>query len=267
MVDPSSGSSGIDLNSLLQSALAGKNMSNLLGGNDGIGSGLVLGLLLGRTGLLGNNWDGNNQNSDRAAIESAVASALAQNNQANNNFGILLKDIQDTGQDITGAITASNNNLTSTITNGNQNLLVQFLQGQIANLQGQSNIINEIHEAEQALASSISNDGDKTRAAIAALAAQIPTSRELDLQRQLAVAQEEERLRRISSIVDSGNVTVTNNINQNQQQQQQQQQIWNINNLLQDLLAQQKITQGIVNLGTMTGSAGSQTAANTRVNS
>lgn len=61
-------------------------------------------------------------------------------------------------------------------------------------------------------------------------------------------------------------VNVTQNVNQNQMQQQQQFQIQNTNTLLQQLLAShQSIQQGIVNLGNMSGNAGQQTAANTRV--
>lgn len=273
-VDTSSGSTGLDLNSLLQSAIAGGNMSNIFGSD---ASGVVMGLLLGRLGLFGNGngWDGN-QNSDRAAIDSAVSAALANANQANNNFGILLKDIQDSSQDVVAAINNGNAMLSAAISGGNQVLQQQVLQGQIANLQGQSdiksaiavsagNIVNEIHETETTLLSAVTSDGDKTRAAIAALAANIPTSRELDLQRQLAVAQDEERFRRLQGVVDSGNVTVTNNINQNQLQQQQQQQILNLNGLVSSLLAEQRVTQGILNIGSGTVAGTSQNAANTRV--
>lgn len=254
---------GVDLNALLQTAITGGTMSDLFGGKSD-GSNFVMGALLGRL-LFNQNGDWNNNNSaERASIDAAVSAALANSNQQNNNAMLLLKDIQDSTAEI-------NQNVNQNA----QTILVNQLQNQIANLQGQgdiktgiangnANIINELHEAEQTVTSAIYNDGDKTRAAIAALAANIPTSRELDLQRQLAVAQEEERFNRLRGIVDSGNVTVTNNINQNQAQAQQQQQINNLASLVQSLLTEQRVTQGILNIGS--GSVGAmQTAANTRV--
>lgn len=64
-------------------------------------------------------------------------------------------------------------------------------------------------------------------------------------------------------------VNVTQLVNQNQAQAQQQQQFQVLNTLatgIQALVQQnQTIHQGIVNLGTMSGAAGQQTAANTRV--
>ena len=140
-IDPSGSSTtgNVDLNSLLQSALAGGSMSNIFGGD---ASGVVMGLLLGRLGLFGNNIDGNRN--EPLATESQVNSI-----QANNNAMLLLKDIQDTGQDIV-----------ATINSTSQTGLIQQLQNQIANLQGQADIkaaiataagtvVNEVHEGTQ----------------------------------------------------------------------------------------------------------------------
>ena len=283
-VEASSGTGGLDLNSLLQSAIAGGSMSNIFGGGQDGGQ-FVMGALLGR--LLfnpnGNGWDGNgNQNADRAAIDSAVAAALASANQANSNSMLLLKDIQDTGQDIVGAINTSTAAVTNTINSTAQTALVQQLQNQIANLQGQSDIkaaiataagtiINETHEATQQIGNQldgitvsmlngfnnvtreITNDGDKTRALITA-------NMVTELNNQIA------DLRTQRAVVDGG-VSVTNNINQNQLQMQQQQQLGQIVGALNGVVAElQRNTQSVVNLGTMSGSAGSQTANNTRVN-
>lgn len=278
----STASAGLDINSLLKSAIAGDTMSDLFGGKSD-GNGFVMGALLGR--LLFNNGNdlNGNSNSQSSAIDSAVASALASANQANNNSMLLLKDIQDSSQEVI-----------STVTTAAQTQLIQDLQSQIATLnavnnstqsvvaavdgvarqidnvtlsvaQGQADINSNIANTRFDVTLAVNNDGDKTRAAIAALAASIPNAREIELQRQLGVAEAQLLHRNTADLVRSGNVEVTNNINQNQNQQQQQQQLWNINNVLQDLLTAQKVTQGIVNLGTMTGN--SQTAANTRVNS
>jgi hypothetical protein len=269
-------SSGADVGNIF-SGSGVDPVSAMLGGqmfgdkSDG-SSNFVMGALLGR--LLfnnGNGFDGNGNPTVQTAVDSAVAAALANANQANNNSMLLLKDIQDSSQEVISVVNSSA-----------QTGLIQQLQNQIATLQGQGDIKNtitagvgtlnnEIHESEQSISNQlntvntnllqgfnnvtreITNDGDKTRALIT-------QNMITELNNQIA------DLRTARTVSDSG-VNVTNNINQNQLQQQQQQQIWNINNLLQDVLAQQKITQGIVNLGTMTGSAGSQTAANTRVNS
>lgn len=276
MTVESSSTRGLDLNSLIQSAIAGGTMSDLFGGKSD-GSNFVMGALLGRLLFNQNDLNGNNNNADRAAIDAAVSAALANANQQNSNAMLLLKDIQDS--------TAEINQNTS---QNAQTLLTNQLQNQISTLQGQSDIKNAITAGVGSITADLSNqinhvntavlstanvtqtairdDGDKTRAAIAALAASIPNAREIELQRQLGVAEARLLQQDTHGLVRSGNVEVTNNISQSQAQAQQQQQIWNINNLLQDLLAQQKITQGIVNLGTMTGHAGAQTAANTRVN-
>lgn len=245
----SSTTGSFDLNSVIQSAIAGGTMSDLFGGKSD-GSNFILGALLGR--LLFNN---NDLNGTKVATADQVDSI-----QQNNNAMLLLKDIQDSSQDVIAAVNAAS-----------QTNLVQQLQGQISNLQGQAdiktqvvsgnaNVVNEVNAVNQNLSNQLNTVNTNMLKGFADLGSKIDQNLITELREQLA----EQRTR---SSINEGNVTVTNNINQTQQQQQQQQQIWNINNLLQDLLAQQKITQGIVNLGTMTGSAGSQTAANTRVNS
>lgn len=283
-VDSTVPSSGIDLNSLFQSAITGGNMGNIFGGGGNEG-GFVMGALLGR--LLfnnGNGLDGANasQSADRAAIDAAVAAALANSNQANNNAMLLLKDIQDSSQEVISSINASENAINATVNSTAQTALVQQLQSQIANLQGQSDIkaaiatstgavVNELHESTEQIGNQldgvtismlngfnnvtreITNDGDKTRALITA-------NMVTDLNNQIA------DLRTQRHVADSG-VNVTNNINQNQLQQQQQQQLGYVVNALNGVVSElQRNTQSVVNLGTMSGSAGSQTANNTRVN-
>jgi len=92
----------------LKSILGGNDMGNLGGtGSDGLGGGVLLGLLLGRSGILGNNGTDGVAGS-HAAVDAAVAASLASANQANNNAMLLLKDIQDTGQGLTATITSGN---------------------------------------------------------------------------------------------------------------------------------------------------------------
>lgn len=282
-VDSTSTGSGIDLNQLFQSAITGGNMGNIFGGGGNEG-GFVMGALLGR--LLfnnGNGLDGTNasQSADRAAIDSAVAAALANANQANNNAMLLLKDIQDSSQEVISSINASENAINATVNSTAQTALVQQLQSQIANLQGQSDIkaaiatstgavVNELHESTQQIGNQldgitismlngfnnvsreITNDGDKTRALITA-------NMVTDLNNQIA------DLRTQRHVADSG-VNVTNNINQNQLQMQQQQQLSSIVGALGSVVGElQRNTQSVVNLGTMSGSAGTQSASNALV--
>lgn len=273
----------IDTNEL-KNLIGDMNMQGLTG-QDGLGGGVLLGLLLGRSGILGGVGADAALNNNHLAIDAAVSAALANANQQNNNSMTLLKDIQDTGQDIT-----------ATITNGNQQMLINQLQGQIANLQGQNNIvaavesskssvINEVHESAAdgisalnqvasgmaagfsnlntnvlqgtyAVTQAITNDGDKTRALIQS----IETA---NLQRQLGVAESRLLHQENAALVRSGNVDVINNINQNTNQQQQQQQIALTNQLLGQLAQTvQHNTNSIVNLGTMANSG--QAATNVR---
>ena len=278
-VEIGTGTGNVDLTSLLK----GTDMGNLLGGaggnGEGLGGGLLLGLLLGRTNLLGGGADGAGAaaTAEKAAIDAAVASALASANQANNNSMILLKDIQDTGQGLTAAITA-----------GNQTQLTTTLQGQIANLQGQAAvlagiegskgaIVNEVHEASTdvlaglnvlaagvasgfsnlntnvlqgtyATTNAITNDGDKTRALIQSIST-------ADLNRQITVAQNEiSDLRTQRHSADSG-VNVTNNINQTAVATANANAQAQIVGLLGTLAStMQHNTNSIVNLGTMRNS-------------
>ena len=275
-VEIGTGTGNVDLTSLLK----GTDMGNLLGGvggsGEGLGGGLLLGLLLGRTNLLGGGAEGAVA-SERAAIDAAVAAALASSNQANNNAMLLLKDIQDSSQEVM-----------SSITSGNQTLLTTNLQGQIANLQGQASIlagvesskatvVNEIHESATDLGNGISALASSTAAAfgvvnthianqtatvLAGVTADGNATRMLiqgietaNLNRQIIIAQNEAtELRHDGRIRDSG-VTVTNNINQtavataNATAQQQ------IVGLLSTLAStMQHNTNSIVNLGTMRNS-------------
>ena len=285
-VEIGTGTGNVDLTSLLK----GTDMGNLLGGaggnGEGLGGGLLLGLLLGRTNLLGGGADAVGSSAEKAAIDAAVASALASSNQANNNAMLLLKDIQDSSQEVM-----------STITSGNQTILTTSLQGQIANLQGQASIlagveaskgtvINEVHEASTdvlaginvlaagvasgfntintnvlqgtyATTQAVANDGDKTRALIQSIS-------NADLNRRIIVAQDEAtELRQEGRIRDSG-VTVTNNINQTAVAQANavaQQQIVGLLGTLASTM--QHNTNSIVNLGTMrnSGQAATNVAA------
>jgi hypothetical protein len=239
-VDSTVTGSGIDLNQLFQSAITGGNMGNLFGSNDNMGGGMIGGLILGS--LLRNNgnlFGGNGLMAGIGDIKQAVAVGVATTETSNAN---------QTGQ-LTSAVLQS--------TSANQLAVAGVKDAVNANsvvLMQQLNQVNtNIMESKYELSRDITADGEKTRALITA-------NMVTDLNNQLA------DLRVQRAIADNG-VTVTNNINQNQAQQQQQQQLGFVVNALSGVVAElQRNTQSVVNLGTMSGSAGSQTANNTRVN-
>jgi hypothetical protein len=282
MVDPTEDTGSMpestiakEIKTILKS-IGESNMGNLLGGagSDGMGGGVLLGLLLGRSGILGNEG---NVASGSAAIDAAVAAALASANQANNNSMLLLKDIQDSSQQVI-------NNVTS----GTQTLLATNLQGQIANLQGQASIlagvesskgtvVNEIHESESTIGAGIStlaastaaafnvvntNTAMQTATVLSAITADGTATRALiqsietaALNREIVVAQNEISNLRHRDAVSEGGVNVTNNINQTavaQANATAQQQIVGLLSTLTSSL--QHNTNSIVNLGTMRNS-------------
>jgi hypothetical protein len=287
MVDPTEDTGSMpestiakEIKTILKS-IGESNMGNLLGGagSDGMGGGVLLGLLLGRSGILGGEG---NVASGAAAIDAAVAAALASANQANNNSMLLLKDIQDSSQQVI-------NNVTS----GTQTLLATNLQGQIANLQGQASIlagvesskgtiINEIHESESAIGAGIStlaastaaafnvvntNTAMQTATVLSAITADGTATRALiqsietaALNREIVVAQNEISNLRHRDAVSEGGVNVTNNINQTavaQANATAQQQIVGLLGTLTSSL--QHNTNSIVNLGTMRNSGQAST--------
>ena len=260
--------------------LALLNQGNRNNNNDGMlgGGGVLTGLLFG--GLLnGGGLGGNNGN--RALLASDVQNIVndsASAQTANSNALLLLKDIQDSSQG-TDALIASTSTASQLAT----------LNAEIANLQGQSGILSAIGDstanltaqhgitnaaiaangAAAALASekaaaaaalsiaeakyqtlqAIVADGALTRNSIADLKASLPNAREIDLERQLGVAQANERHRDLTGRIDQGNVTVTTNVNQAQAQAQQQLQLQNLTNSVACLATHQQAMATAINVG------------------
>ncbi len=290
-----------DLNNILKNAdlssILGGSMGNILGGNqgqDGLGGGVLLGLLLGRSGILGGN--GLDGTAATVAAANVLTAADVQNIIAANTNSQTLGSID-------GEIWKAEGQLQAALAAQSNTAQITTLNAEIANLQGQGGIlaaingsskdvINEVHETGDVVNSSvttlaaaqaasfgvvntniaqstyatslaIANDGEKTRASIAALAASIPNARELDLQRQLTVALDDHRHTQTRGIVDSGNVSVITNVNQTAVAQAQATANQQIIGLLGTVAAAiQHNTQSTVNLGTMIGSG--QTATNVR---
>lgn len=227
-------------------AASGKQTDGLLGGaGGGLLGGLLLGALLRNGGLLG-----------------AGAGAM-EVSQPNANMSIMstLGDIKQAVAVGTAQMETSQAQQSSTI----QAQLSSVAAATVAQVSGVKDAVNQntvaLMQMINGVNTAITNDGEKTRALIT-------QQYEATLNRQLTDANaqiiELRNDQRITAATRATEVNVNTNVNQLQQQQQQQ----SINDRLAAILAShQYIQQGIVNLGTMSGSAGQQTAANTRVNS
>jgi len=135
---------------------------------------------------------------------------------------------------------------------------------QAANALGFANLASSGLQNSWAITQAINNDGDRTRSLIQSI-------NQANLDRIITTqANEIIELRgdqKLTAATNGVAVNVTQNVNQQQMQLQAQQQYQTLANALATLVAQnQHISNGIVNLGTMTGS-GNPTSANTRVNS
>ena len=252
----------------------------------GVLGGVLGGVLLNRNGLLNNGGDGGNfvtptqlqtgldavtgqiQNNSilqtlgdiKSAVplaESQVQLALAGvqndiNAQINSATSNLLNNQTGLARDIattTATIIASENATQDVVQNGIASVNLGIANLATAGLQNTYSLANTIRD-----------DGDRTRALIV-------SQNDANLQRQLATAESALLEQRAIGRSRDVEVNVTQNVNQNQLQMQQQQQYQTLATALSTLLSQnQHISNGIVNLGTMTAS-GNPVNANTRVNS
>jgi hypothetical protein len=260
-VDSTSTGSGIDLNNLFQSAITGGNMGNLFGGSsDNMGGGLIGGLILGS--LLRNN--GNLFGGADGGAAGAMLRTPPEQATANMSLMAGIGDVKqavavnaanaDTSNAMqTNALSSQLSGIAAALTN-TVTMAKDSASANAVTLMQQLNTVNtNLMESKFELSQAITNDGEKTRALIT-------QNMVTELNNQLA------DLRTKQAVQDNG-ITVTNNINQNQAQQQQQQQLGYVVNALNGVVSElQRNTQSVVNLGTMSGSAGSQTANNTRVN-
>lgn len=275
-VEVGTGTGNVDLTSLLK----GVDMGNIFGtgsGADGTGGGLIGGLILGS--LLRNNGNllgGNNGVVDGIGAGGAMLRTPPEQATANMSLMAGIGDVKQavavsaanaetsnatqTGM-LSGQISGVAAALTSTVTMAKD----AATQNAVTLMQQLNGVSTNIMENRYELSKDVFNDGDKTRAAIAALAERLPTRAEIDLECQLGVAQSQILHNRTLDTIREGNVTVTTTVTQNQAQQQQQAQIANLGNLVNSLIAEQRVTQGVLNIGSGTVSGNSQNAANTRV--
>lgn len=255
----------------------GSGLGAGLGG--GLLGGVLGGALLGGNGLLGNrngiDAGGAETRITDAAFNQAVLGklgtiegaipfnegqmqlALAGATAAIQSTANMNQDANQAGQ--AAVIAISNANQISTL-GGLANIKDAVTTYGVANLQATK-------DAQYANAIAVSTSTKEILAAI--------NSNEIaNLNRQLTVAESRGMEDRFNARQSATTVDVTQTVNQNnlqsQSQAQAQQQAILLSNLatcVQGLMQQnQSIHNGIVNLGTMSGAAGQQTSANTRVN-
>lgn len=251
-----------------------------VGAGGGLIGGIILGALLGNgNGLFGGRRDGmadtvvarnppeqNQANMDLmaaiGAVDKATAVAVAsmEASQATQTLGITTQLAS-----VASSITANLGTVKDVMNMNNIATMAQFsaldksqTQNSIALMQQLNQVNTNLMQAQNAIQTTVTTDGDRTRSLITA-------QYEANLQRELAVAQNEitelRGDRRLSEVSRGIEVTTTNNINQMQQQQQQQAQYGQLTNLLWGLGQSIRDTNSAINVG-----SGTQTSTNTPTN-
>jgi hypothetical protein len=282
---------GGDLSSLLN----GGDMSNLFGGNGegGVVSGLILGSLLNNGNMFGKNGNNNLDTPTSADVQNIVATNAIQRDTTSLKGEIWQAEgqVQLAVAGTTNATLQGQNVIGKQISDSATSSQIQNLQGQIALMSQIDNQNDALHvaivdsarsaakdaadiskdvavgsaaaalattEAKFELAQVISNDGDKTRALIQSI-------NTADLNRQITIAENKLAEALGDHRATKSGVEVTTIVNQAQAQSQAQQQQILTNQLLNTLVSELQVAKAnIVNLGTMSGSAGQQSNTNVK---
>lgn len=270
----------------------GGGMGGALGG--GLGAGLIGGILgttlLGRRGLDGGGFDGGVPPATLAGVESVVNNAAIMQSLGDIKASIPLAEGQvqlalaGAQMSLTNSINDSTGNVISAVGVGNasimNNLNMQTQMNQkgfsdnaaVTVASGNANMV-AIKDASilaernsWALNQAITADGDKTRALIQSIDKTNDSRLITSQANEIVELRGDRRLQEAT-----GNITISNNntataVAQQQQAQQQAQQITTLLAHVGALYDQnQRIQQGVLNIGSGTVSGNSQTAANTRV--
>lgn len=234
----------------------------LLGGGGGLIGGLLLGSLLrnGNGGLLGGNDGGAGGAVLRSPPEQVAAnmSLMQSIGQVDKAVAVGTAAMESSQAVQSLGLTTQLNNITSALAARVDGVKDIVNANSMALLQSQNAIQQNVMENRYELSRDISNDGEKTRALIT-------QQYEINLQRQLADANNEIIELRTTNRLDERargiEVNTTNNINQMQQQTQQQSQYSQLANLVYSLGQQIQATNQAINVG-----SGSQTASPTNTN-
>ena len=234
------------------------------GSGGGLIGGLILGSLLrqGNGGLFGGGTDGGAAAALRSPPEQAAANmALMQSiGQVDKSVAVNAATFEASQATQSLGLTNQFNNITSALaarTDGvkdavNANAMVLAQQLNTIN----TNMLTGFNETQKTVVA----DGTATRALIT-------SQYELNLQRELATAQNEiielRNENRLTNATNGINVTNTNNINQMQQQTQQQQQYGQLANMIWGLGQSIRSTNEAINVGSGTLTAN---PANTNTN-
>lgn len=224
-------------------------------GGAGLGGGLLLGLLLGRGGLLGNNVNG------------ADSNLVTTTDLVQQTLGDIKASIPFNEAQVQLALASLGANLTSQATMNSQHISSELSNAQLQAATTAALITRDIASVDTnidrqstAIQIAIAADGAKTRELITA-------NTIADLNQRLTVAQLENSENRAiqREQVNSHNVTVTMNQAQSQQQLQAQRQDFLISQLVNGFGQIARATNSNVVVGS-TGVGTSQTANPTNVN-
>jgi hypothetical protein len=258
-----------NIQNMIKSYTGGDDMAKDMG-LGGLGAGLIGGFLsralLPGAGL---GADAVNHGATTNEVQSMINS-----NQANNNAMLLLKDIQDSTAEVISSNTAGQiaglqgqgdirQAVADSVTSNFQQhaaITAGVTAGNAAIIADLGNVKADIAHVAAASALATADAKYQTLAAIVAsenairtdirdLKDTIPNARELDLQRQLGVAQADLRHGDTRRHIESGNVTVTQNVNQNNLQSTQQQQIAGLISAVNGLANHQQSMATAINVG------------------
>lgn len=220
-------------------------------GGDGLGSGLLLGLLLARGNLFGNQNEGSAitqadlNGQTLGDIKAAIPLAEAQ-------VQLALAGMQAS---LSGQATAD----TQYLGTQNQNLAIAQMQLAAGLSRDIANVDTNVDRQSAQIQETIFRDGEATRALIT-------NNRIADLEQQLTVAQLRESEQRSINreIVNTNTITIGMNQQQSQQQQQMQALQWQLNTLLGGINQMARATNSQVVVGS-NGVGANQTANPTNV--
>ena len=210
------------------------------GGGDGFGGGMgfILGALLSRGGLFGNNENLNNAHTNYVTNESLNQQTLGD---IKASIPLAEAQVQLAMAGLQASLSQQATSDTQYLSKGQTANLMATTQSTAALARDIASVDTNVDRQSTAIQQAIFADGERTR--------QLITSNQIaDLQQQLTVAQLRESDQR--SVNREITNTNTSTIGMNQQQAQQQQQMqalqWQLNNLLGGLNQLQRTTQGNV---------------------